>query len=67
MAAGQNGPPAGNVGVSVIVGGIADRDAPRNTSLKRLIVQKHGTRKKKRKRKKWVQHLYLLIMHSVCV
>jgi hypothetical protein len=32
------------VGVSVVVGGIADRDAPRNSSLKRLIVQKHGER-----------------------
>jgi hypothetical protein len=35
------------MGVLVIVGGIADRDAPKNTSLKRLIIQKHRTRKKK--------------------
>jgi hypothetical protein len=32
-AAERNGPSAGSVGMSVIIGDTADRDAPRNTSL----------------------------------
>jgi hypothetical protein len=35
------------VGVSIFIGGITNRDALRNISLKGMIDQKHRTRKKK--------------------
>lgn len=64
-AAGQNGPPAGSVGASVIVEGNANRDATRNTSLKRMLNQKHKT-KKKLWRKQRVQHSCPLVIRSAC-
>jgi hypothetical protein len=65
-AAGWNSLSTDSVGVSDIIGGTADRDAPRNTSLKGMIDQKHRTRKTKQRRKQWVQHSCPLVICSVC-
>jgi hypothetical protein len=66
-AAGRNGPSTGSVGASIIVGGTANRDAPRHILLKGMIDLKQRTRKKKGRRKRRVQHSCLLVTRLACV